>query len=124
MDAIVSSILFPYHQDSNTMTRRRQVRLPCTWVDEDEVPRISLPIDQEQDQVELLKEAIENLKKEKEKLEETDGLVKKSIQIVARKRLLAQQKKQDYIIINSEWIPTQEEMKEAGLEGWEWVTAY
>lgn len=98
------------------MSTREQ--LPCTWVDETNKV--------EQEQVDQLKIVIENLKKEKERLEEADELVKKSIEIVAEKRLLAQQRKQDnlYIFVTSELIPTQEELKEAGLEGWEWVTVY
>ncbi|CEP10470.1 hypothetical protein [Parasitella parasitica] len=97
--------------------------------------------------IEFLKQTIANLRKEQEKLEETDHIVKKSIQIVARKRIIAQtnshlkktQKQQQsseasaatadeeedvYIVVQSEFMPTQEEMKAAGLDGWEWVSAY
>lgn len=101
----------------------------------------------EQD-IEKLKQTIENLRKEKQKLEETNDIVKKSIQIVARKRLIAQKensskKKKDisnssdydtageddeediYIVVPSDFIPpTQDEMKAAGLDGWEWISAY
>ncbi|GAA5808300.1 hypothetical protein MFLAVUS_001690 [Mucor flavus] len=60
------------------------------------------------------------------------------IQIVARKRLLAQAKKKNnlsdkssleeeediYIVVPSDFMPTQEEMNAAGLDGWEWISAY
>ncbi|KAI8645712.1 hypothetical protein BD408DRAFT_411406 [Parasitella parasitica] len=91
--------------------------------------------------IEFLKQTIANLRKEQEKLEETNHIVKKSIQIVTRKRIKAQtnshlkrtQKQQSlgtgdeedvYVIVQSDFMPTQEEMKAAGLDGWEWVSAY
>ncbi|CAO3661009.1 hypothetical protein G6F70_004635 [Rhizopus microsporus] len=103
--------------------------LPGAWIEEEEVEELK----KSEDDIELLKQTIETLKKEKEKLEETNHIVKKSIQIVAEKRLLAEQaksdrkllKNEDYIIVaKDERIPTQEELRAAGIEGWEWISTY
>src|SRR6478735_11004663 len=96
--------------------------LPGAWIEDDNIKR------EEKEDVDLLKQTIETLRKEKERLEETNHIVKKSIEIVAEKRLLAEQAKsdrrlEDYIIIsNQERVPTQEELLAAGLEGWEWIS--
>ncbi|KAG1506253.1 hypothetical protein G6F52_011942 [Rhizopus delemar] len=77
---------------------------------------------EEKEDVDLLKQTIETLRKEQERLEETNHVVKKSIEIVTEKRLLAEKAKKDrkmddYILINSqEHIPSQEELMAAGLE--------
>ncbi|KAI9279550.1 hypothetical protein BY458DRAFT_502132 [Sporodiniella umbellata] len=93
--------------------------LPGAWIEESK----------EQD-IDLLKQTIETLRKEKEKLEETNHIVKKSIQIVAEKRQLAEQakstrksKNDEYVLISQEHRPTQEELTAAGIEGWEWVSS-
>ncbi|KAG0736027.1 hypothetical protein G6F29_010227 [Rhizopus arrhizus] len=96
--------------------------LPGAWIEDDNIKR------EEKEDVDLLKQTIETLRKEQERLEETNHVVKKSIEIVAEKRLLAEKAKKDrkmddYILINSqEHIPSQEELMAAGLEGWEWVS--
>lgn len=92
--------------------------LPGAWIEDDNIKR------EEKEDVDLLKQTIETLRKEQERLEETNHVVKKSIE----KRLLAEKAKKDrkmddYILINSqEHIPSQEELMAAGLEGWEWVS--
>ncbi|KAI8971375.1 hypothetical protein BDB01DRAFT_485151 [Pilobolus umbonatus] len=105
---------------------------------------IYLPDASPSNNIDLLKQAIDHLRKEKEKLEETDIMVKKSIQIVAKKRLIAKAKRSKtysvedesegsdneeeeedvYIIIPHNIEPTHEEMIAAGIEGWEWVSVY
>ncbi|KAG1050863.1 hypothetical protein G6F46_004084 [Rhizopus delemar] len=96
--------------------------LPGAWIEDDSMKR------EEKEDVDLLKQTIETLRKEQERLEETNHVVKKSIEIVTEKRLLAEKAKKDrkmddYILINSqEHIPSQEELMAAGLEGWEWVS--
>lgn len=116
-------------------TRKTNLQsLPGAWIDE---PDMEEEVNHDQD-IDLLKQTIANLRKEKQKLEETNDIVKKSIQIVARKRLLAQAKKKNntsdkssseeeedvYIVVQSDFMPTQEEMNAAGLDGWEWISAY
>lgn len=123
------------------LKRTRKVNLqslPGAWIDEqEEEEEEETSINHDQD-IDLLKKTIANLRKEKQKLEETNDIVKKSIQIVARKRLLAQAKKKNnlsdkssleeeediYIVVPSDFMPTQEEMNAAGLDGWEWISAY
>ncbi|KAG2236211.1 hypothetical protein INT48_003830 [Thamnidium elegans] len=127
------------HYTETTLSKRRKVNLqslPGAWIDEpDKEEETSINCDQD---IDLLKQTIANLRKEKKKLEETNDIVKKSIQIVARKRLIAQTKKKNqtdtnedgqeeediYIVVPSDFMPTQEEMKAAGLDGWEWISAY
>ncbi|CAO3698104.1 unnamed protein product [Rhizopus stolonifer] len=92
--------------------------LPGAWIEE-----------RKEEDIDKLKQTIETLRKEKERLEETNDIVKKSIQIVAEKRQLAEQakskrkSKDDYILIQLEHRPTQEELVAAGIEGWEWVSS-
>ncbi|KAI7903767.1 uncharacterized protein BX663DRAFT_542635 [Cokeromyces recurvatus] len=173
---IVSSVLFPYHAEESLVKRRKigTQTLPGAWIedsdnkdsteeeDENSIPTIfdkphQLTISYQQnnivtsanareEDIELLKNTIANLRKEKERLEETNDIVKRNIQIVARKRLLAQSsvnstKKNKakttttsdndddddddiYIVVQSDFIPTEEELKAAGLDGWEWISAY
>lgn len=151
--------------------KRRRVKLqplPGAWIDEEEEeeeeeelddnkenlfvktvsaspPRITTSIttsaSAKDEDIELLKQTIASLRKEKQRLEETNDIVKTSIQIVARKRLVAhsnsghkrskKEKENDtdedddiYIVVPSDSMPTQEEMKAAGLDGWEWISAY
>ncbi|KAG0950904.1 hypothetical protein G6F57_002235 [Rhizopus arrhizus] len=100
--------------------------LPGAWIDDDSKMEEKNLI--KVNEIDVLKQTIETLRKEKERLEETNHIVKKSIEIVAEKRLLAEQAKsdrrlEDYIIIsNQERGPTQEELLAAGLEGWEWIS--
>jgi hypothetical protein len=100
--------------------------LPGAWIDDDTKMEEKNLI--KANEIDVLKQTIETLRKEKERLEETNHIVKKSIEIVAEKRLLAEQAKsdrrlEDYIIIsNQERGPTQEELLAAGLEGWEWIS--
>ncbi|KAK4514407.1 uncharacterized protein ATC70_002002 [Mucor velutinosus] len=173
--AIASSVLYPHNANESTVLKRRKVKLqtlPGAWIEdnnteEDEQdkenmqqfvkvasatpPRLPDQITAtfataNDEDIEFLKQTIVNLRKEKEKLEETNDIVKKSIQIVARKRMIAQtnshlkktQKQQIsdaasaiadeeediYIVVPSDFMPTQEEMKAAGLDGWEWISAY
>lgn len=169
--AIASSVLFPQNNNENTMLKRRKVKLqslPGAWIEDNNneddeedkeniqqqfvkivsatPPRLPTQIittssAASDEDIEFLKQTIANLRKEKEKLEETNDIVKKSIQIVARKRMIAQtnsslkksQKQQTseatdeediYIVVPSDFMPTQEEMKAAGLDGWEWISAY
>ncbi|CAO0796682.1 unnamed protein product [Mucor circinelloides] len=172
--ATVSSVLFPHNTNEGTVLKRRKVKLqtlPGAWIEdnnaeEDEQdkenmqqqfvktvsatpPRLPNQIiatsatASDQD-IEFLKQTIANLRKEKERLEETNDIVKKSIQIVARKRMIAQtnshlkktQKQHNtsdaatdeeediYVVVPNDFMPTQEEMKAAGLDGWEWISAY
>lgn len=169
-------MLFPHNANESNVLKRRRVNLqtlPGAWIEdnnsleEDEQdkenmqqfvkivsatpPRLSNQIittsaAASDEDIEFLKQTIASLRKEKEKLEETNDIVKKSIQIVARKRMIAQinshlkktQKQQTsdaasaitdeeediYIVVPSDFMPTQEEMKAAGLDGWEWISAY
>lgn len=100
--------------------------LPGAWIDDDTKMEEKNLI--KVNEIDVLKQTIEILRKEKERLEETNHIVKKSIEIVVEKRLLAEQAKsdrrlEDYIIISSqERGPTQEELLAAGLEGWEWIS--
>jgi transposase-like protein len=160
-----------YHTTTKDLVMKRKKvnlqSLPGAWIDEEDddeqeeeddntenefvrtvsasPPRITTPITTsataKDEDIELLKQTIANLRKEKQRLEETNDIVKKSIQIVARKRMIAQsnsghkRNKKDkqseteeeediYIVVPSDFMPTQEEMKAAGLEGWEWISAY
>ncbi|KAI8382293.1 hypothetical protein BD560DRAFT_386189 [Blakeslea trispora] len=153
--AIVSSVLFPQPPIEGTLTKRRRLHtLPGAWIDEEDneeqevfiqkipatPPRITTQLlGTNEEDIELLKETIANLKREKEKLEETNDIVKKSIQIVARKRLKAHKHTQmidheddednddeleEFIVISSDLMPTQDELKAAGIDGWEWIAAY
>lgn len=142
------------HYTEGTLLKRRKVNLqtlPGAWIDEADKEEEELVVNYDQD-IDLLKQTIANLRREKQKLEETNDIVKKSIQIVARKRLIAQtnkkkkiekkEKKEEedceeeeddeedeeeeediYIVVPSDFMPTQEEMKAAGLDGWEWISA-
>ncbi|KAI8328685.1 hypothetical protein EDC96DRAFT_530184 [Choanephora cucurbitarum] len=132
-----------------TLTKRRRLHtLPGAWVDDNEEeeeeeevfirkisatpPRITTELlGTNEEDIELLKQTIANLKREKERLEETNDIVKKSIQVVARKRLKAhshkkhrQLEEEEFIVISNELKPTQDELKAAGIDGWEWITAY
>ncbi|CAO3609544.1 unnamed protein product [Mucor hiemalis] len=157
--AVASSVSFPYQHE---LRSRRVNILPGAWIEEDEEeelqqeqvfkktvspypPQISLLLEQQQPKgedntIELLKQTIDKLRVEKEKLEETNDIVKKSIQVVARKRIIAQTQTQQkksllkeeetdeedvYIIVPNDFVPpTHDEMIAAGLDGWEWITAY
>ncbi|KAF1796977.1 hypothetical protein FB192DRAFT_1401572 [Mucor lusitanicus] len=176
--AITSSVLLPHNANESTVLKRRRVKLqtlPGAWIEDNSMeeddqdkenmqqqfvkivsatpPRlpnqiITTSAAASDEDIEFLKQTIASLRKEKEKLEETNDIVKKSIQIVARKRMIAQtnshlkkaQKQQTsdaasaitdeeeeediYIVVPSDFMPTQEEMKAAGLDGWEWISAY
>ncbi|CAO3661555.1 unnamed protein product [Rhizopus stolonifer] len=100
--------------------------LPGAWIDDAEERQRH----DEKEDIHLLKRTIETLQKEKERLEETNHIVKKSIRVVTEKRLLAEQarldrklKGDDYIIIMQEHVPTQDELIASGIEGWEWISA-
>jgi hypothetical protein len=167
--ATASSVSYHTSTEGSVM-KRRKVKLqslPGAWIDEEEdeeeeqedgnkenvfvntvaasPPRITTPITTsttaKDEDIELLKQTIANLRKEKQRLEETNDIVRKSIQIVARKRMLAQsnsghkrskkekqtetdEEEDIYIVVPSDFMPTQEEMKAAGLDGWEWISAY
>ncbi|KAI8097833.1 uncharacterized protein B0P05DRAFT_522247 [Gilbertella persicaria] len=148
--AIVSSVLFPQTPIEGSSMKRR--KLPGAWIDEDEeeepfertvsptAPKLTTQILSNEEDIHLLKQTIASLKKEKEKLEETNDIVKKSIQIVARKRLKAhnnkkikhttadndqeEEEEEEYIVVPNDLMPTQDELKAAGIDGWEWITAY
>ncbi|CAO3652582.1 unnamed protein product [Mucor fragilis] len=173
--AIASSVLFPHNANESAVLKRRKVKLqtlPGAWIEDNIMeddeqdkenmqfvkivpatpPRlpnqiITTSASASDQDIEFLKQTIASLRKEKEKLEETNDIVKKSIQIVARKRMIAQtnshlkktQKQQTisetasaatdeeediYIVVPNDFMPTQEEMKAAGLDGWEWISAY
>ncbi|KAI8884991.1 hypothetical protein K501DRAFT_246849 [Backusella circina FSU 941] len=126
--AIVSSVLFPTHPEGSLVKRRKinLQNLPGAWIEKEDGD----------DTIDTLKETIAHLRKETERLEETDMIVKKSIQIVTEKRLVAQSKRcsklatkmvtegdEVYIMVAKDFVPTQEEMIAAGIESWEWVTA-
>ncbi|KAG2213906.1 uncharacterized protein EV154DRAFT_229211 [Mucor mucedo] len=116
--AIVSSVLFPHHTEVALLEKRTANAhyLPGAWIEQ---PQESTDID-------LLKQTIASLRKETQQLEETDELVKKNIQIVARKRRLVRRTDEDddiYIVVPSDFIPTKDQMKAAGLDGWEWVSS-
>lgn len=133
--AIVSSVLFPHHTEGSLLEKRRANLqcLPGAWIEDKEI--ITTSVSASDADIDLLKRTIASLRKEKQKLEETNDIVKKSIQIVARKRLIAQSKKSRYdsdsstedediyIVVPSDFIPTEDEMKAAGLDGWEWVSS-
>ncbi|GAA5802720.1 hypothetical protein EDC94DRAFT_563089 [Helicostylum pulchrum] len=125
--------------ETTVLKRKRKVNLqslPGAWIDDEQQEKEETSCDQD---IELLKQTIANLRKEKQKLEETNDIVKKSIQIVARKRLIAQKKnlllssdtsseeedEEDiYVVVPNDSMPSQEEMNAAGLDGWEWISAY
>lgn len=160
--AVASSVAFPYHHDLRRRRRARVNLLPGAWIDEEEEdddegeeeeqvfqrtvsslpPQLSLLLvdkpSEEKNTIEILKQTIDKLRLEKERLEETNDIVKKSIQIVARKRIIAQTQTQQrkslvkeededdiVIIVPNDFVPpTHDEMIAAGLDGWEWITAY
>lgn len=123
--AIVSSVLFPHHTEGSLLEKRtaNSTCLPGAWIEDKEMTA-STDTASEAD-IDLLKRTIASLRKEKQKLEETNDIVKKSIQIVARKRLIAQREEDDdiYIVVPSDFIPSEDQMKAAGLDGWEWVSS-
>ncbi|KAL0076046.1 hypothetical protein J3Q64DRAFT_1753815 [Phycomyces blakesleeanus] len=86
-------------------------RFPGAWVDEEE-------------RADNLRQTIATLRKETKELEKTDLIVKKSIEIVAQKRVLAhtkQKRKQS----QWDWCDRPEEVHAMSVTGheweWEWV---
>ncbi|KAF7723255.1 hypothetical protein EC973_002148 [Apophysomyces ossiformis] len=95
--SIMSPVFFPSHGDCIMVKRRRNSsrRLPGAWVEEDEdvYDRSNIHLDE-------LRQTIATLRKETQQLEETDVLLKKSIQIVARKRQLVKHRRRK----QSQWV--------------------
>ncbi|KAL9539654.1 hypothetical protein MBANPS3_010139 [Mucor bainieri] len=162
--AVASSVLFPHNANESTVLKRRKVKLqtlPGAWIEDNNVeedekdkenlqqfvkivsaspPRlpnqiITTSAAASDEDIEFLKQTIANLRKEKEKLEETNDIVKKTQTNSHLKKTQKQQtsdaapaitdEEEDiYIVVPSDFMPTQEEMKAAGLDGWEWISAY
>ncbi|KAL9548177.1 hypothetical protein PS6_006740 [Mucor atramentarius] len=157
--ATVSSVLFPHNTNEGTVLKRRKVKLqtlPGAWIEDNNVE------EDEQDKENMQQQFVKTVSATPPRLpnqiiatsatasdqdielEETNDIVKKSIQIVARKRMIAQtnshlkktQKQHNtsdaatdeeediYVVVPNDFMPTQEEMKAAGLDGWEWISAY
>lgn len=99
--AIVSSVLFPGHADTLLQNNRNTKddtsnTLPGAWIEDQtqqEVDDETEPLlggSEDPQDIDELRRTVAALREQAEKLQETDVLVKKSIQIVARKRLQAQ----------------------------------
>jgi hypothetical protein len=127
--AIVSSVLFPTHPEGSLVKRRNtnSKNLPGTWIEPENERSLA-----------ALRNTIEVLRKEKERLEETNKIVRKSIEVVAEKRVVAQSKRSNklatrtvtvgdevYIMVAKD-CPLHDDMFTTELDNsdWEWVHAY
>lgn len=91
--AIMSSVLFPCHTESilGQPQLLQPTTLPGAWVTVDH-PEKTQKAD-ENEEIITLRRAVATLRKEAAELEKTDVLVKKSIEIVTHKRLLAEHRR-------------------------------
>ncbi|KAI8146668.1 hypothetical protein BJV82DRAFT_599396 [Fennellomyces sp. T-0311] len=95
--AIVSSVLFP---SEGIMVQTTHTSLPGAWVKDQPAEEDEDTSSQEYDQnIDELRRTVAELRRKAEQLEQADVMVKKGIEIVARKRQLAQHKRRR----QSEW---------------------